>query len=100
MSFGREEGRWTASSCRPRHQVSGLLTITVVLVMLALGACSGPEPVIRLENPEWHLNGMPAPSSATPEELTVSILPQLATPVSSYHGCDKVGHWRFDTVGT
>ena len=66
---------------------------------LAFAACSKNTANQTLESPHWHLNGVPAPSSATVDKITDSIIPLLGGLTAPYHPCESGGKWRIDTVG-
>ena len=79
-----------------------------ILALLAAGcillvlhpACSLFSSADTLETPEWFLNGLPAPSSATIRALTDSIIPSLVNEEWGYWLKAKTLNWKIDTVGS
>jgi hypothetical protein len=73
---------------------------SAMLVVFVIAAAIQAEPVQdRLESPEWFLNGVPAPSSATIHELTDSILPALASIGGGWRSYTDRRSWTTDTIG-
>lgn len=84
-----------------RYSLSILAILAAGCVVIALlPACSLFSSADTLETPEWFLNDLPAPSSATVKELTDSVIPSLVNEECGYWLKGKTLDWRIDTVGS
>lgn len=82
---------------------STLVTLALLalcgIVFLLHPACSLFSSADTLETPEWFLNGLPAPSSASIKVLTDSIIPKVTEREWTYSPHAEGMTWRVDTVG-